>query len=158
MLNQARIILSLIIITLLLSGIILLSIPACTSNRDGAALPPPEGPTEVNVPKIEPREKGNPKLGSHLWDIIEAESQGEAESFASGRDNIELVDGGVRVIIECVPGQVEAAAEAATNAGAKLETSYKNWLQAVVPITSLTALAEAESIRFIRVPILPTLE
>jgi len=130
-----------ILFIILLIG--LLSIPGCTSNQDGAN--PPEPP----VPE-EPEER-NPKLDSHLQDLILAERQGEAESFASRRD-IELIDGSVRVTIECMPSQVEAAAEAATNAGAKQVRSRKDLVQAVVPITSLTALAEAESIRFIELP------
>ncbi len=60
--------------------------------------------------------------------------------------------GSVRVIIECVPGQLEAASEAATNAGAKLEASYENLLQVVVPVASLSTLADAVSIHFIRLP------
>lgn len=64
----------------------------------------------------------------------------------------QLLGGSVRVIIECVPGHLEAASKAATNAGAKLETNYDNLLQVVVPIASLSTLADAESIRFIRLP------
>ena len=144
-----------LVAVLLLAG--LLSIPACTSNPEGTELPSPEQAEEgenieVLPPLLDETEKGNPKLSGHLNRLIEAERQGEAESFARQR-NIELVDGKVRVVIECLPGQVEAAAEAATKAGAKLEPSYKNWLPALVPITSLTALAEAESIRLIRLPI-----
>ena len=142
-----------IFILFLILLITLLSIPACTSNREGTNLPPADE-AEENIevlPPLEPLEKGNPKLGSYLWRLIEAEKQGEAESFAKPRE-IELVDGDVRVTIECLPGQLDAAAEAAIKAGAKLGKSYKNWLPAFVPITSLEALAEAESIRFIRVP------
>ena len=96
-------------------------------------------------------DKGNPKLDSQLNQLVLAEAHGEAASFAQ-QHNIELVNGSVRVIIECIPGQLEAAAEAATSAGAKLEASYDNLLQVVVPVTSLNALADAESIRFIRLP------
>ncbi len=103
----------------------------------------------------EPVEKGNPKLDSQLNQLVRTESRGEAASFAE-QSNIELVDSAVRVIIECVPGQLEAATEAATNAGAKLETSYDNLLQVVVPITSLTTLADAQSIHFIRLPQYPS--
>ncbi len=123
--------------------IVLALFPACTSGQDVIDLPPPELP-----------DKGNPKLDSQLNQLVSAESRGEAASFAEQSD-IEWVDGSVRVIIECVPGQIEAASEAATNAGAKLETSYDNLLQVVVPITSLTTLADAASIRFIRLPQYP---
>ena len=109
----------------------------------------------LNLTRLHLPDKGNPKLDSQLNQLVRAERQGEAASFAE-QSNIELVDGGVRVIIECVPGQLEAATEAATNAGAKLETSYRNLLQVVVPITSLTTLADAESVRFIRLPQYPS--
>ena len=103
-----------------------------------------------DLPPIEVPEKGNPKLDSQLNQLVLAERRGEAASFAE-QSNIELVDGAVRVIIECVPGQLEAATEAASALGV-VETSYRNLLQVVVPITSLTTLADAASIHFIRLP------
>lgn len=96
-------------------------------------------------------DKGNPKLDSQLNQLVSAEMRGEAVQFAEQR-NIELVNTGIRVIIECVPGQFDAAAEAATNVGGKLEASYENLLQLVVPITELNNLAGATSIHFIRLP------
>jgi hypothetical protein len=98
--------------------------------------------------------KGNPKLDSQLNQLISAEGRGEVASFAE-QSNIELVGGDVRVIIECVPGQIELATEAATKAGARIETSSGDWLQAIVPVTSLTTLANEESIKFIRLPRYP---
>ena len=134
-----------IIVVLLVSiGVLVLAPVACTPGGEITDLPPFDLP-----------DKGNPKLDSQLNQLVSAERRGEAASFAE-QSGIELVDGNVRVIIECVPGQLEAAAEAATNAGAKLETSYDNLLQVVVPITTLTTLADAESIRFIRLPQYPS--
>ena len=95
-------------------------------------------------------EKGNPKLDSQLNQLVLAESQGQAASFAE-KSNIELVDGKVRVIVECLPDQVDAAIKASSALGI-VETSYDNLLQVVVPITSLSTLADAASIRFIRLP------
>ena len=132
-----------IVVLLVSIGALVLAPVACTSDGDIINLPPHDLP-----------DKGHPKLDSQLNQLVSAESRGEAASFAEQSD-IELVDGRVRVIIECVPGQLEAATEAATNAGAKLETSYDNLLQVVVPITSLTTLADAASIRFIRLPQYP---
>ena len=137
--------LGIIIIVVMLASIgILVLVPvACTSGQDIIDLPPSDLP-----------DKGNPKLDSQLNQLVDAEGHGEAASFAEQSD-IELVGRSVRVIIECMPGQLEATTEAATNAGAKLETSYDNLLQVVVPITSLTTLADAESIHFIRLPQYP---
>ncbi len=133
-----------IIVVILVSiGILVLVPVACTSGQDIIDLPP------LNLP-----DKGNSKLDSQLNQLVDAEGHGEAASFAEQSD-IELVDRSVRVIIECVPGQLGAATEAATNAGAKLETSYDNLLQVVVPITSLTTLADEASIHLIRLPQYP---
>lgn len=120
-------------LTILFLLALLLLIPACISNP-------------------------NTKLDSHLLDLIEAEKRGEAESFAQQR-NIELVDGSVWVIIECVPGQTENAASAATNAGATQVRSRSddNLVKALVPITNLNSLANDNNILKIERPLLPVL-
>ena len=132
-----------IVVVLASIGILVLVPVACTSGQDIIDLPPSDLP-----------DKGNPKLDSQLNQLVHAERNGEAASFAE-QSNIELVNGAVRAIIECVPAQLEAATEAATNAGARLETSYDNLLQVVVPITKLSTLADAASIHFIRLPQYP---
>jgi len=96
------------------------------------------------------REK-NPDLEGHLNQLVEAEMRGEAKGFAA-KSNIELVDGKVRVVIMCEPGQVEVAAESATKAGAELGGSYKDLLEAFVPITSLNKLSKARGVKYIRLP------
>jgi hypothetical protein len=109
---------------------------------------------EIDLPPFDLPDKGHPTLDSQLNRLVRAEKRGEAASFAE-QSNIELIDSSVRVIIECMPGQVDVATEAATGAGATLETSYNNLLQVVVPISRLTALADASSIHFIRLPQYP---
>ncbi len=133
-----------IMVVLLVSiGVLVLARVAATSDWEIINLPPSDLP-----------DKGNPKLDSQLNQLVDAERRGEAASFAEQSD-IELIAGAVRVIIECLPGQLEAATESATNAGAKLETSYDNLLQVVVPITRLSTLADAASIHSIRLPQYP---
>jgi hypothetical protein len=105
----------------------------------------------ANLPPYVSPEKGNPKLDSQLNQLVLAQAKGEAASFAE-KSNIDLTNGHIRVVIECVPGQVEAATKAAINAGAEVETTYENLLQVSVPVTGLTALAAAESVRLIRLP------
>lgn len=129
------------ILPLLVSvGVFLLLPIGCTSDEGPTILPPSYSP-----------DKGNPKLDSRLNQIVNAEKRGELATFAE-QSNIKLSDGSVRVIIECLPGQLEAATQAATGAGAKIEASYENLLQALVPVASLSTLADAASIRFIRLP------
>jgi len=131
-----------LVVVFLLAG--LLSIPGCISNNEeGEDLPP----------LLEEPDKGNPNLDGHLNDLIRAEERGEAELFASRSGDIELVDGSVMVIIECLPGQVEVAAESVAAYGIVELTTRRGLIQALVPITSLTALAEAEGIRRVRLPV-----
>ncbi|MDP3880189.1 MAG: hypothetical protein Q8Q07_07805 [Dehalococcoidales bacterium] len=125
-------------------GVFILFTVSCTS-----------GQAMDNLPPLNSSEKGHPKLDSRLNQLVDAEKRGEAASFA-GQSGIELVDGKVRVIIEVVPGQLETATGAATDAGAQIETSYNDLLQAVAPVTSLPTLADEESVRFIRLPLPPS--
>ncbi|MBA7586470.1 hypothetical protein ES708_28472 [subsurface metagenome] len=106
---------------------------------------------EQDLPPIELPEKGNSKLDSQLNQLVIAKAQNQADFFAQ-QSNIELVNESVRVIIECLPGQLAAATEAATAIGASVEASYENLLQVVVPVTSLTALVESSAIHLVRLP------
>ena len=108
------------------------------------------GCQEQSEPSYQLPEKGNPKLDSQLNQLVQAEMRGEAALFAE-QNNIALIDGRVRVIVECSPGQVDAADEAVSAAGV-VESRYGDLLQAVVPVSSLTALADKTSIRLIRLP------
>ena len=133
--NQIRAILSLIIITALLFGGSLSfgEQPAAAAEGKGEDLPP------LELPK-----KGNPKLDSQLNQLVSAQTSRRAASSFAQESTIELVDGNVRVIVESLPDQVDAAVKAASAFGV-VETSYRNLLQVVVPITSLTTLADAIS-------------
>ncbi len=108
---------------------------------------------ELDLPPIELPDKGNPKLDSQLNQLVLAQTLKRAASFAQ-ESNIKMVDGNVRVIVECLPDQVDAAAKAAGALGV-VETSYRNLLQVVVPISQLTALADTPSIRLVRLPWYP---
>lgn len=106
---------------------------------------------EINPDSSVLPEKVNPKLDSRLNQLVRAEKLGQAAEFA-GRNDIELINGNVRVIIECVPGQSQEASKAVTDAGYILESGYGDLLQAVVAVSKLSALAEAVSIKAIRLP------
>ena len=135
-------------IILLILLTLLTTVSCQEQSKPAPTLSPRFNPLSPTLP-----EKGNPKLDSQLNQLIQAEKLGDAASFAE-QGNIELVDGNVRVIVECLPDQVDAAVKAASAFGV-VETSYRNLLQIVVPITSLTTLANAESIHFIRLPQYP---
>lgn len=104
----------------------------------------------LNLLPFELPSKGNPKLDSQLNQLIQAERQGKAAVFAE-QSNIELVGGKVRVVIECLPDQVEAASKEVSSL-AIVEASYGNLLQVVVPISNLNALGNVASVRFVRLP------
>ena len=146
--------------------VISLSLPGCTGEQtddaleqDGASVSDEEEQdtsteNDGDYPYMHISEQPYPKLSSDLNRLVQAEERGEAEEFAY-RHCIELVDGCVTVIINCVPGQCEAAAEAATRAGASEArvSNHFSWVLAVaVPITNLVALSEEESISWVRLP------
>ena len=103
-----------------------------------------------NLPEVELTKKGNPKLDSQLNQLVLAQKSEKAAGPAQ-ESNIELIDGNVRVIVECSPGQIDSAAEAADDLGI-VETSYDNLLQVLVPVSQLPALADTAGIRFVRMP------
>jgi len=94
-------------------------------------------------------ENARHKLRLGLNQLIAAHEQGEAEEWAR-QSAIELPGPDrVRVIIWCEPGQAEAAADIAGAIGEVERVTRSGLVQAVVPITSLITLAQAESIRYI---------
>ena len=115
----------------------------------------------VNVPPMPDPDKGNPKLSTFLNQLILAEKRDEADSFARQR-NVQLVDSKetvqkVRVEVDSSPGQLDVIANvAATTGTVELISRDFNGVQAVVPITSLTALAEEKSIKIIGIPVTPS--
>jgi len=126
---------------LFVSVSLLILVPlACNSSQDR------ENHSTLNVV-----DKGNPKLESTLNQLVDAAKRGEAELFAE-QINIELVDNHIRVIIECVPNQLESTIEVVTSTGARIEASYDDLLQVVVSINMLSNLTNSDSIRFIRLP------
>ncbi|MFC1921120.1 hypothetical protein ACFLYQ_05290 [Chloroflexota bacterium] len=96
-------------------------------------------------------DKGNPKLDSQLNQLCDADEAGEVVSFAE-QHGIELTDEKVRVIIECLEGQLETVSDAVTVAGGNVELTYNNLLQAVIPVSALQRLTEESGIRLIRLP------
>src|SRR4030042_5714192 len=107
---------ALIVLSLLLSAGYLSGEQVSAADSDGQGLPPIELP-----------EKGNPKLDSQLNRLSSAVSPQKALSFAQ-QSSIEMVNDRVRVVVESLPGQVDAVAKSAAALGV-VETSYGNLLQ-----------------------------
>lgn len=113
-----------------------------TSSDNESVYPWDPGPTP---PPSLPPYTGPPKLDPYLWGLNQAEKRGE------------LVDGQVKVKIDCVPVLMWWAARAVNSAGGKVVGSsiQYHWLFALVPISGLDTLAKARSIRNIRQPVMP---
>ena len=132
--------------------LVLLPVAIIVSCQQQPEPAPTLSPIPNPLPPTSP-DKGNPKLESQLNQLIQAEGLGEAASFAA-QSNIELIGGSVRVIVESLPEQVEATTKAASALGV-VETSYGDLLQVLVPVASLTTLADEASVRFVRLPQYP---
>jgi len=104
----------------------------------------------INLPPLDLPDKGHPKLDSQLNQLVSPTGPGGTLQA----DSLEAMGTEVRVVIESLPGQTDAATEAANDLGV-VETSYRDLLQVVVPITSLTALADTPSIHLVRLPRYP---
>ena len=154
-------------LVIILLVVISFSTAGCTCDQDKTAgssnedieilsedIPSDKDIEVLSVEDIPTVDKGNPKLSSHLKQLISAEEQGEAEELAGQQKSIKLVDGSVKVTIECEPGQADTVAKAASALGI-VELSILDLVQVVVPITSLTALANIPGVRFIRLPWYP---
>ena len=109
----------------------------------------------LNLSSITLPENSNPKLDSQLNSLASAATPEEAASFAQ-QYSIELDNGSIRVVIECEAGQIAAVSTAASALGT-VETSYTNLIQATVPVSQLTALADITGVKFIRQPFYPEL-
>jgi len=134
---------------------VVLSWPGCAYDQNGtvAADEEPQDTSGENTEDPPPPKTGNPKLRLGLNQLIAAHERGEAEEWARSH-GIDLIDGSVRVSIECVSGQLEAAVKAVTRLGTvEVIAERSEQIQALIPIASLTALAREGSISSIRVPI-----
>jgi hypothetical protein len=118
MIKQTRITINLIICVALLSSIGISSGAPPTAAAEEEEKHPDIDVTEITrLQPYEKREKIYPQLSSDLDRLVEAVMQRKAEEFVRPR-GIELLDGAakadsVKVVIECLPGQVEAATKAA---------------------------------------------
>ncbi|MFC1861193.1 S8 family serine peptidase [Chloroflexota bacterium] len=110
-----------------------------------------DGGEEINFPYGKPLESENSKLDSQLNQLVFSQKLRGSENFTLGT-RMEVENGKVRVAIECAPEQVDAAIEAAIAMGADIETSRRNPFQVMLPVESLTALADAPSISHVGLP------
>lgn len=106
----------------------------------------------VNLSDVELPQKGHHKLESVLSRLAMSEKVGEAGTFAR-QAMVDLVDGKVRVVIEVTLGGILEAGQAVECVGGKVEASYRHLIQAVIPVSGLTTLADNPYILFVRLPL-----
>jgi hypothetical protein len=146
-----------IFVLFLVFSIILLSITACAAHQ-GTANTSSSDNKGVTIPQPDYPKKQIPSMDGKLRMLIVAGS--DAESFARSRGmGDDVIDGKVRVQIEAMPGQLDVAANITAAIGTVEVIARKlNMFDAVVPLTSLEALANESSIRYISLPEHPVAE
>jgi len=110
--------------------------------------------------------EGNPRMEYVLYKLMETyltQGMEEAREFARQR-SIDMEGDFVRVVLASETG---SASEAETNMkvslvksqveslGGKVETSYRQLVQSVVPLQALAALADLQGVRYLRLPLKP---
>ena len=109
---------------------------------------------DITPPSIASTDTGNPKLESALSQLVEASAQGQPTAFAQ-ENGIDLEANKVKVVIEAKADNIQAAITAAQDAGGDVETSYENLIQVMIPLSSLSDLANNSGINCIRLPFKP---
>ena len=109
----------------------------------------------LDASMIPPKTPVYPNLDSGLSKLVSSYETGgiDAALDAAKSQGIQTADGMVRVIIEAEQGGNDAVADAVSNAGGKVETSYENLVQALVPMGQLKSLAGNAAVNRIRLPV-----
>lgn len=142
--------------TFLVTLSILLPVKAHTQDQPGPI---------ANLPTVNDYSKEvHPKMESVLYRLMEIyfnQGMEEAKAFAKKRA-IDMEGDLVRVVLEAQPGSTnEGEVRIASsfvkyqveNSGGKIETSYRQLVQSLVPLDSLQHLADSQSVRYLRLPI-----
>ena len=97
---------------------------------------------------------GSVRLDSRLAEIVDAlREQGiQAAGDAARRLDVDIEGDAVRVVIEAQSGPTDST-NAARGLGAKIEGTYQDLVQVLVPVASLEALASAGPVKFVRPPL-----
>ncbi|MFC2027134.1 thrombospondin type 3 repeat-containing protein [Chloroflexota bacterium] len=130
-----------------IAALILASLPIMTPMTiasDGNGEEAPDG-LPIELPR-----KGNPKLDSQLNQMVSTQNELQM-SVMTQKSSVQLVENSVRVIIECLPGQVGTVVQAAGELGV-VETSYGDSIQVMIPASQLISLANDPGIQLVRLP------
>ncbi|MCK4736238.1 MAG: hypothetical protein KAT65_27545, partial [Methanophagales archaeon] len=99
---------------------------------------------------IAPKPFKEPKMESVIAQIVKVSESNPAEvqSFATAHE-ISITDEKIRVILEQMDG------EASLDYAIEIEATYKNLVQALVPISRIKEIANDPSVQYIRLPLRP---
>jgi hypothetical protein len=147
MLKLAKIIGSLLAILIMLTGGGPFPFHPSTAADDGGQA---EFEGIIPGPFTPPDIESIPKLDSQLNQMVEAQASGRPQ-VATMEGQGDMPEDQVRVVLECAPGQADAAAQAASEFGV-VEASYKDLIQMTVPVTNLTALVDLPGVIRVRQP------
>ena len=113
------------------------------------------GCQSLDASMIPPKPQVYPNLDSGLSKLVTTyETDGiDAAMDAAKSQGIQTADSMVRVIIEARPGGKAAVMDAVSNAEGRVETSYEDLVQALIPVKQLEALAVNAAVNLIRLPI-----
>ena len=105
---------------------------------------------------IPPKPHVYPNLDSGLSKLVSTyEVAGVAAALDAAKgQGIQTTDSMVRVIIEARPGGKAAVVDAVGVADGRVETSYEDLVQALVPIGQLKVLAGNAAVNLIRLPVI----
>ena len=125
------------------------------------AVAPNEQAVEEDGPDVEPGERpsvGNPKLDHQLAVLARAQSTRRARAAMAEAHGLDMVDGNVRVVVEAGEADLRATRAAVAAAGGKVEAEYADLIQALVPVSTLEALAADPAVHYVRPPFSSTPE
>ena len=135
------------ILALLLCLCMALCLALSTVYPTHAASPDADAPADAAARSLE---KGHPKLQSALYEL--AATQESRRAGLAAERGIHFSDGMVRVIAEASDEEAQEAAVAVEALGGTVETTYRGLVQAMVPVSSLTSLADEPCVRLVRLP------
>lgn len=97
------------------------------------------------------------KMDSHVAAVAAAvrTGGGERAARAARMEELDSVGAAVQVVVEAAPGRRRGALTALASAGARVEAEAANLLLALVPATSLAAVAVDPAVAYVRSPLVP---
>jgi ABC-type oligopeptide transport system substrate-binding subunit len=116
-----------------------------------AGVPAPPRAMNPGVWTPRTRTTGLNRLDSRLTRI--AAAHGRVHAMDRGKPGIDGTGGDVRVVLETT--DADAAKAAVTAAGGRVETTYAQLVQAIVPPAALQSLSHSAGVRFVRPPLRP---